>query len=857
MQSPTDPTDPPPLPPLPPPLDEIQDFNSPSDTISHLSQSLGSARSVFSSPLKPIDIGVPKTPEQRNVIPVNEDAYEDGYDSDGLPPPWSEDHSALFDEREANEASLPVGPVPNTPRVNQDENVAENIITEAEIEKMVVNELKEELKKRGLPVRGKKEELIIRLKEALRNNLPLVGNLSKEKVANMAGETFTPGAHWVELECTGDFVVDETPAGFRAPTVPDGEVPTVQKRQYSQRFDRMAFTGIAEVPQRQRDGRIKKRKNGQVCYEKKVYTETTASMAFIREHSLNLDSHPAEWFAAFVPIKNTTRNQVFSIENCLAWTNMKAMMENAGSLGGKYKDFENFTLPELMRHIGLYLVQALSPSPQVEMKFNSQKDDPVNGNDLSHSSFGSVTWKSEKRHRHFKCFFSSQNPTIPPPSRETHPNWKVHPLLKHMVEISKKAVHLGRDLSCDEQTVGFQGNHKDKQRITYKREGDGFLADCICSDGYTYTFQFRHQEASKKIMKDFSCSPLNARVLAGIAQLPDKYYTLGMDNLFNSAKLCRAAYSMPQKVMVHGVTRPTLRGIPPIVKQNEVTKKSELESVRHTVKAAKVCGDEVCNNLLAISVYDTKPVYFLTNVAESIEWIKKSRKCFDPTKNETIDLPFHRLNIIDFYNYNMGNVDLADQLRNHYRYDSAWHRNRKWWWAIWWWGFQVLLTNSYVVYLKFHKLHDSRNTVSHYNYIKQIALAWINQELYWPKREVKKRKKEYEGTGTRSRRRMEVESLASSSSMKCTKIDDKSLHPARGKLALRLTTTVQHFPETPKAKKPKCQLHRWARGRDEGRNVMAGVITCSVCNVNLCIPCYNIFHKEANLTDKRKEIAES
>ena len=30
-------------------------------------------------------------------------------------------------------------------------------------------------------------------------------------------------------------------------------------------------------------------------------------------------------------------------------------------------------------------------------------------------------------------------------------------------------------------------------------------------------------------------------------------------------------------------------------------------------------------------------------------------------------MPFHRLNIIDFYNNNMGNVYLADQLRNHYR----------------------------------------------------------------------------------------------------------------------------------------------------------------------------------------------
>ena len=122
--------------------------------------------------------------------------------------------------------------------------------------------------------------------------------------------------------------------------------------------------------------------------------------------------------------------------------------------------------------------------------------------------------------------------------------------------------------------------HKDKQRITYKKEGGGFLTDCICSDGYTYAFHFCHQEASGKISKEFDFSALSARVLGLILQLKDKYYTLGMDNLYNSAKLCRAAYSMPQKVMVHGVTRPSGRGIPPCIKQNEVTKKRDLAALQ-------------------------------------------------------------------------------------------------------------------------------------------------------------------------------------------------------------------------------------------------------------------------------------
>ena len=120
--------------------------------------------------------------------------------------------------------------------------------------------------------------------------------------------------------------------------------------------------------------------------------------------------------------------------------------------------------------------------------------------------------------------------------------------------------------------------------------------------------------------------------------------------------------------------------------------------VRHTVKAAKLEGDAICKDLVSISLYDTKPVYFLTNSCTEIKWISKTKKVYDASKKKTINMPSPRLNVVDFYNKNMGNVDLANQLRNYYRIDTSWHRNRKWWWSIWWWRFQVLLTNSYIAY---------------------------------------------------------------------------------------------------------------------------------------------------------------
>jgi hypothetical protein len=44
----------------------------------------------------------------------------------------------------------------------------------------------------------------------------------------------------------------------------------------------------------------------------------------------------------------------------------------------------------------------------------------------------------------------------------------------------------------------------------------------------------------------------------------------------------------------------------------------------------------------------------------------------------------------------MGQVDVADQLRQEYRMDTKLHQT-KWWWSIMLWGVQVLLTNAYVL----------------------------------------------------------------------------------------------------------------------------------------------------------------
>ena len=77
-------------------------------------------------------------------------------------------------------------------------------------------------------------------------------------------------------------------------------------------------------------------------------------------------------------------------------------------------------------------------------------------------------------------------------------------------------------------------------------------------------------------------------------------------------------------------------------------------------------GDPVANDLLAISFYDTKPVYFLSTVVEDVKWLNMSRKIYSKTMQQKVDKFYLRPNFVDINNYDMNSVDRTDHLRTNY-----------------------------------------------------------------------------------------------------------------------------------------------------------------------------------------------
>ena len=106
-----------------------------------------------------------------------------------------------------------------------------------------------------------------------------------------------------------------------------------------------------------------------------------------------------------------------------------------------------------MSHLGVYLIHGISPAPQIEMKFNSSLDDPVNGSNLCNEIFGIA---GVTRHKEFKTLFACVGPVLPTPPSTSHPKWKLDSLLKHMMRVPKDGINIGQSISVDEMDISFQ-----------------------------------------------------------------------------------------------------------------------------------------------------------------------------------------------------------------------------------------------------------------------------------------------------------------------------------------------------------------------------------------------------------------
>ena len=241
---------------------------------------------------------------------------------------------------------------------------------------MKVTELKDELSKRGQPTSGLKAVLLQQLADAITNHVPIMAN--GQGTTTTRG--FTPGAHWKSLVAM-EAAVDKPPnrlTTMHALTVPADNMSFLpQKHDFDEEFDCLPFVGKEKIPKFHRNGHPVM-KDGQPVWTEQPNIKGGPKAEFVHENGLSVDSTPQDWFNAFLPLYDgrscfPEREKAGCLSHKWAmYTNKKAIQMGAGVQGGCYPTFIPFSYQEIEQFIGLYMLQGLNPSPQVEMKFFNQ-----------------------------------------------------------------------------------------------------------------------------------------------------------------------------------------------------------------------------------------------------------------------------------------------------------------------------------------------------------------------------------------------------------------------------------------------------------------------------------------------------
>ena len=272
-------------------------------------------------------ISLEMSPRLRSIANISnlEQFFDAGYDSDGELGPFSNleevEGVQIFDEDPA-----PQNP-PETQEISPEAQFSPELdaiatqsttpppvhipIEEEALVSMKREEIKVELALHGQKVYGKKEDMLLRLREALQNKIPV--NLSnttinnknnkmksteKKKKQSIAG--FPDSAFWKVLDADEDVAAEPENPSFknpRAPTIDEKDARSIpQKHNFSKySFPIPMFTGKATRVARYASGTIKKQRNGYPMFEEVVREEGQVHPNFICKHGITKKSTPDEY----------------------------------------------------------------------------------------------------------------------------------------------------------------------------------------------------------------------------------------------------------------------------------------------------------------------------------------------------------------------------------------------------------------------------------------------------------------------------------------------------------------------------------------------------------------------------------
>ena len=232
--------------------------------------------------------------------------------------------------------------------------------------------------------------------------------------------------------------------------------------------------------------------------------------------------------------------------------------------------------------------------------------------------------------------------------------------------------------------LGFQGMCSFKQRITFKKAGDGFLFYALC-DSMGYLYQF-FPFFDPQIPIHFGLSKTFSAVVELCKRVPttSSWHHVYMDNLYGNVKLAEALLSLKFECTS------TMRSdrIPKALSLPKNAQKNDFVAMYK-------------NGVCVIKWIDKKEVKLLTtsNYHFPLKLVSTPRRRaalnLGTLQYEKVQQEVEVLNVAKDYNYHMNGVDIQDQYRHNFNLKL---RKRKWWLPVWFFLLESCMCNSYLCY---------------------------------------------------------------------------------------------------------------------------------------------------------------
>jgi hypothetical protein len=145
--------------------------------------------------------------------------------------------------------------------------------------------------------------------------------------------------------------------------------------------------------------------------------------------------------------------------------------------------------------------------------------------------------------------------------------------------------------------------------------------------------------------------------------------------------------------------------------------------------------------------------------------------------------------LLDNYNFEMNDKDVANQLCLFY-WIMRFQHSVKWWWSLFLWGYEVSLINADVSYKRYYELKGVAVQWTHNYWNDAIGYAHVDPDEYWPQRKLPPKSNPKVGNAEKRVPRM----------------DTLALSPTWGRLRDRLSSTT-HMSVMATVR-IVCQLHQ-------------------------------------------------